>query len=226
MAVQPIASLGFSETNLYTQKRPDELGKMDFLRMLITQIQQQDPLNPQDPSEFTAQLTQFSSLEQMISMNEAIQDLQLLQLSANNTQTAALLGKDVVYSGDTLQLADGQPAQLRFRMDVPAQNLSVAITDSSHRVVRTIALSEASQGVNSIEWDGKDDNGNALAASQYSFSVTGQDASGNSLAITPLTMGRVTGIVFEDGATLLDVGGNRVALGDIFSVYDPVSAGA
>jgi flagellar basal-body rod modification protein FlgD len=225
MAVQAIGSLGFTETNLYTQKRPDELDKMDFLKMLITQIQRQDPLNPQDPSEFTAQLTQFSSLEQMITMNEAIQDLQLLQLSANNTQTAALLGKDVVYSGDTLQLADGQPAQVRFRMEAPAQNLSVAISDSAGNVVRRISLSDAAAGVTSIEWDGKDDNGNTLAGGEYHFSVSGQDSSGNSLTITPLTMGRVTGIVFEDGATLLDVEGARVALSDIVSVYDPARAG-
>ena len=114
MTVQAISGLMKSPTSLYTDQTPGSMDKTDFLNLLITQIQQQDPLNPQDPSEFTAQLTQFSSLEQMMNMNTSIQNLQALQLSSNNTMAASLIGKDVIYSGDTMTIAGSKANDIRF----------------------------------------------------------------------------------------------------------------
>ena len=221
MSVQPIGSLTTAAPSLYATQASDSLGKTDFLRLLITQLQQQDPLNPQDPAEFTAQLSQFSALEQMIQMNQSIQDLQMLQLSTNNTLASTLIGKDVVYQGNGLTIASGSFPSIRFQADSAAQNVTVTVTNSQNQVVRTIQVPSATAGENTVTWDGKDNSGATLPDGTYHVAVSAQDAAGNPITMTPLQTGRVTGIIFRNGLTYLDINGAQIALGDIVSVHEP-----
>ena len=85
------------------------LDKDAFLELLITQLQNQDPLNPTDSVEFTAQLAQFSSLEQLNNVNDNLEQLQNFQASINNSQAVALIGKDITANGNFLQLTNGGP---------------------------------------------------------------------------------------------------------------------
>ncbi|MBN1866134.1 flagellar hook assembly protein FlgD [Candidatus Sumerlaeota bacterium] len=215
--VQAIDSLASAETSPYTTTS-NELGSTEFLSLLITQLQYQDPLDPQDPTEFTAQLAQFSSLEQLTNLNDAVLNLQLLQVSANNTMATNLIGKDVLYEGATLEIESGTPAEIRFSAAYGVENLTVTIKNANGTVVRTIGLGEYTSGAHTVAWDGNDGNGNALADGDYSVSFTGTDTDGNTVEIVPLTLGRVGGVTFENGVAYLEIAGERVALSDIFSV--------
>ena len=221
MSVQPITSLGPTDSSLYTTKSNAFVGKDEFLKLLITQIQQQDPLNPQDPSEFTAQLTQFSNLEQLISLNSAMQDLQMLQLSGNNAQAANLIGKNILYDGGSVQVTGGAPGTLYVAAPGMVKDVTVTIKDSSGSLVRTIQLDHLDGGIGSIQWDGLKSTGDPALDGNYTFTVTAVDAQGNSAAVTPLSFGRVSGVSFENGLTYLNVGGEKVPLSGILSVREP-----
>lgn len=239
MSIQPIDTLTRAEPSLYTE-RPGELGKRDFLALLMAQLQNQDPLNPQDPAEFTSQLTQFSSLEQMFSMNESIEGmtesvraLQLLQVASNNTQAVSLIGKDVLHEGNKMEIEGGVAEDLRFYVPEDLRNVQVSIlmpttiTDDDGNIIgtssvmRTIDLGAQGVGAQIVPWDGLSDSGDALLDGSYKIEVTGQNAIGESVTATPLVVNRAIGVNFEAGATYLEVAGERIPLSKIYSVYEP-----
>lgn len=220
MNVQPIDSLTRTTESLYTQESPDSVTQEDFLQMLITQLEYQDPLDPQDPAEFTSQLTQFSNLEQLMGINDSIEALQMLQASTNNTMAAALIGREVVYEGNTTSVSGGEAENLHFHTQVPAREAVVSVYDDSNRLVRSIRLDGAPTGTNTVQWDAVDDYGVALPDGEYRFEVSGTDMEGNTIAMTPLTVGHASGLIFDDGVTYLDVEGVHIPISEVYSVYE------
>jgi flagellar basal-body rod modification protein FlgD len=202
------------------------MDKNDFLRILVTQLQFQDPLAPQDPAEFTSQLTQMGSLEQLMNVNESIESLQMLQLSSNNTQAVNLIGKDILYYGDTVESTTGQPTDLQYTLPADAASVTVRVRDESGNLVKTIQLGKTDAGLQKAVWDGTDSNGNVLSGGTFQFEVTAVDATGNTLTAETLTTGRVSGIVFEDGVTILKVGDRRVRIGEVVGVNQGQSSAA
>lgn len=226
MPVQSIDSLGYTAPSLYASSRNDAVSKMDFLKLLVTQLQQQDPLNPQDPSEFTSQLAQFSSLEQMMAVNESVQALQLLQISTNNTLAASFIGKNVLFEGNQVQWTGGSLPMLYYNSPQAASDVSITIRDANNQVVRVIQAGSAKVGENSILWDGKNDQGGAAPAGTYTMTVTGKSASGDTIAMAPMQLGHVTSIVFRDGQTFVKAGGVEIALSEILSIHEAPAAAA
>ena len=120
-----------------------ELDRDAFLSLLITQLQNQDPLNPTDSVEFTAQLAQFSSLEQLGNVNENLEQLQNFQASINNSQAVALIGKEITANGNSLILASGQPAGCDFKLDGDASMVVVSIYDPTGEFVKSFESPES-----------------------------------------------------------------------------------
>jgi flagellar basal-body rod modification protein FlgD len=195
-----------------------ELDRQDFLKLLINQIAQQDPLNPADSSEFLAQLAQFSGLEQMISMNSKLDALALSEAASTSTSMATLIGREVTAIGDTVELGETEPAELVFELPADTESLEVSITDSNGQVVRTYELSGRSAGAQQISWDGCDQDGNRLPPGEYRFSVSGVDAEGNAVEASERTSGIVTGITFDKGYPELLIGDRRISLGDVIEI--------
>ena len=111
------------------------MDKDAFLNLLVTQLQNQDPLNPTDSVEFTAQLAQFSSLEQLSNVNDNLEQLQNYQASINNSQAVSLIGKDITAKGNALQLKDGGPAGCNFSLDGSAAIVTISLYDSTGEFV-------------------------------------------------------------------------------------------
>ncbi len=190
------------------------LGKDDFLRLLATQLQYQNPLNPMDSTEFTAQLAQFSSLEQLQNVSDQFHDLLLYQNSLQNTLTAGLIGKVVRISGDTLLLRG--TASLGYSLAQDASHGTIRIFDSGGKLVREISFAQQAAGSQSFLWDGRDTAGNALPDGQYTFSIEAFDEAGNTIKAETLAYGTVTGITFENNVTYLIIDENmKVQLGNI-----------
>jgi len=189
----------------------------DFLQLFVAQLKAQDPLNPMDSSQFTSQLAQFSSLEQLTNLNASMSDLLASQTSLQNTLATDLIGKTVVYAGDTATL-DGT-ATMAYSLASGADSETISIYDSTGALVRTDTLSAQSSGYNSYTWDGKDQSGNDLAAGSYTFSVSATDSSGNAVSATTLSSGSVTGVGFSNGTTYLSIDGTTaIALGDVLEI--------
>jgi flagellar basal-body rod modification protein FlgD len=195
-----------------------ELDRDAFLSLLVTQLQNQDPLNPTDSTEFTAQLAQFSSLEQLGNVNDNLKQLQDFQASINNSQAVTLIGKEITANGNSLNFADGQPAGCQFKLDGKAGLAVVSIYDDTGGFVKSFESQNLAAGQQTLYWDGRDQNGNLAASGNYTFEVLAADANGNSIETTTYFNGQVNKVVFENNTTYLIAGDQRVALGDIVQV--------
>jgi flagellar basal-body rod modification protein FlgD len=201
------------------------MGKDAFLKLLITQLQHQDPLNPADSTEFTSQLAQFSSLEQLSNVNDNLAALKLYQASSNNAQAVSFIGKDIVSKGKSLQVTSGQPVACEFELKAAAKRAVVSIYDASGNFVRDIQGTALPAGKQSLSWDAKDRNGNTVPDGAYTFEVQAEGASGEKLDVTTYSKGTVTGITFEDGITYLVIGRSKVAIGDVTQVSQGTQTG-
>ncbi len=197
-----------------------DVGELDqevFLKLLLTELQHQDPMNPLEGREFIQQLATLAQVEQSRRTNESLGLLLQYQASINNAQAVALLGKRVLAAGDEFSF-DGSPADLSFYLDQQADSVEVRIYDSSGSVVRTIQLGPQSEGLVEFQWDGLDSEGNMVQAGRYSFEVVATDESGNSVDAQPLMEGTVEGLSFDaDGLHLL-VNGEKISLSEIYEV--------
>ena len=213
-AIESVASGSTQGAALATK----ELDRDAFLNLLVTQLQNQDPLDPTDSVEFTAQLAQFSSLEQLSSVNDNLKQLQNFQASINNSQAVTLIGKEITANGNSLNLADGQPAGCQFKLDGNAGQVVVSIYDHTGGFVKSFESQDLAAGQHTLYWDGTDQNGNLAASGNYTFEVLAADANGNRIETTTFFNGQVNKVVFENNTTYLMAGDQRVALGDIVQV--------
>jgi len=198
-----------------------ELDRDAFLNLLITQLQNQDPLNPTDSTEFTAQLAQFSSLEQLGNVNENLKQLQNFQASINNSQAVSLIGKEITATGNSLDLTAGRLAGCDFEIDADAAVVVASIYDHTGEYVTSFEGRNLAAGQHTLYWDGIDKNGNPAAPGNYTFELMAADDDGNNIQTTTFFSGRVDKVVFENNTTFLISGGQKVALGDILQVSAP-----
>ena len=197
------------------------LAKDDFLHLLITQLQNQDPLNPADATEFTAQLAQFSSLEQLNNVNTNLEKLQDFQASANNSQAVSLLGKEITAKGNFLQLTDGEPIGCNFSLDKDAAAVAVSIYDSTGEFIKAFDREDLAAGRHTLVWDGTDGNGNPARDGNYTFEILAADANDQNVKVTTFFTGSVNTITFENNTPFLISGDQKIALGDVVQVATP-----
>jgi flagellar basal-body rod modification protein FlgD len=203
-----------------------ELGKDEFLRLLTTQMQYQDPLSPMDSQAFVAQLAQFSSVEQLQALSGKLDTLLLAQASANQMNTAALVGKEVLFRADRIGLAAGTPSKFEVTLSGASDETAAIIADASGRVVRTLQLGPRAAGTSAVSWDGLDEAGVPLPSGEYVLTVAGTRKDGAEVQADASVRGAVTGVTFEGGVAELIVAGRRVKLSDVLQVTTPTSAGA
>ena len=181
-----------------TRPTTDILGKDDFLQLLVAQLQNQDPLKPMESTEFTAQLAQFSSLEQLYNVNENLSDLGSNQMTMNNTQTISMIGKSAWAEGNIIQKSDGSPTQIYFGLDGNTVETVVNIYNAQGNFVKTISADAMEAGDRSVEWDGTDNEGRLVSDGFYQFEVLAGDAEGQAITTKPFIVGAVTGVTFDD----------------------------
>lgn len=187
----------------------------DFLSMLMTQLQNQDPTSPMDTNQFTSELVQFSSVEQQINTNSNLEQLITLTQSGEVIQGSALVGKTVQASTTTLPLQDGS-ASLSYTT-TSAGTTKISISDSAGDTVYSTSV-DASSGTNSWTWDGKTSSGKQLSDGSYTVSITGPGSSGSSTTLTPTVSGKVTGVTKNGSVIDLDLGKASISFSDVTSV--------
>ncbi len=195
------------------------LGKDAFLRLLTAQLANQDPTAPSDDQAFVAQLAQFSQVEQAEGMNSRLDSLLLAQSSNNQTATAAFIGKDVVYNSNQVGITD-KGGTIMGNLATSASTMTVTITDSSGKTVKTMNLKDVNAGALKVPWDGKSDTGLQLPAGQYTVAFDAKDSSGNSVTVTAQGEARVTGVTFAAGYPQLIVNNTPIKMSDVISVLE------
>lgn len=202
-----------------------KLGLDDFLQLLVTKLQYQDPLKPMDDEDFIAQLAQFSSLEQMNRIADGIRDSNkwdFLQMqSINNTMAAGLIGKDIKASYEGIFVDGESDPTISFTTSQFATEVEITISDENGNVVRRLSMEDVQPGTNGIAWDGKDNIGNSVDPGYYTVEISATSAGGVTVSSSLILTGKVTSIVYRDGGSFLTVNGTEIALGDVTAIGEP-----
>jgi flagellar basal-body rod modification protein FlgD len=210
------ASLGVSTAK---DSKDAVMGKEDFLTLLVAQLQNQDPLNPDDPTEFTAQLAQFSSLEQLFSLNESMDNLSEANANSDRFSTLNTIGKNVAYHSDSLNFT-GEPADIGYELDNQAEKVTISIQQNGVTVA-TLDGQDLSGGSHFITWDGRLANDQIATPGSYKIVVEATSATDKNVSAAPLIKSEVTGVdlVGQLGSVLLTRAG-EVSFSSIQGVYE------
>lgn len=205
-----------------------ELGKEQFLQLLVTQLKHQNPMEPTSNEDFIAQLATFASLEQLQDINTGTQTGILMQQSVTNALSTSLIGKDVLLDTSTISLAGGGESD--FLVDLDAEGfLTVAIKNADGETVRTLTLEgedglPLAAGEHQFSWDGKDDAGVTVPDGDYTVAVTAKDGTGAAVAAKTWLRGHVDGVRFSDGVAYVVVGDMEFTLADVIEIREAAAA--
>lgn len=181
----------------------NDLGRDSFLKLLVAQLQNQDPLNPQDNHEFVAQLAQFSSLEQTVGINDRLDQLSLQTQGLANSQVVGLVGKEATIKGDIVTLqGQGDPVPISFTLSSASTEALVEIRDGSGRRVRTLEVGARSAGTVSVLWNGQNDTGLPQSAGPYQIRVTAKNGD-TPISVTQQSQGVITSVSFSQGFPII-----------------------
>lgn len=196
-----------------------------FLTLLVAQLNNQDPLNPMDNSEMTSQLAQISTVQGITNLSSVVQSIGGQIDVSQSMDAVSMIGKQVLIPGDAVKLdidASGAPVVTPIGVDLQAdaQDVTVTINDSTGKAIRTIDMGPQSTGILAPVWDGKDDSGNVMPASdKYTIKVVASDTNGNAVTADALTFGQVQSISFATTGVQLDLGtAGEVSMLDIRKV--------
>jgi flagellar basal-body rod modification protein FlgD len=202
-----------------------QLGKDDFLKLLVSKLQNQDPMKPADDEAFVAQLAQFSSLEQMGNIASGIaQQNQLSMIQAqglNNVMASGLIGKEIKAQFSTLTLDSSNKPDINFTLGGAASDVSIVIKNEAGEIIRTLSAEDLPAGAGQIVWDGQDNMGNRAPAGNYSVTMSAKSSSGGTVTSALNLVGVVKQIIYKDGAAYLMVNGIQVGLGDVLGIGEP-----
>lgn len=188
----------------------------DFLNMLMTQLQNQDPTSPMDTNEFTSELVEFSGVEQQINTNNSLSQLIQLTQAGEVMQGSSMTGKQVTVDSTQIPLQNGS-GQVEFTTTT-AEPVGISITNANGQLVRSATVN-ATAGQNSWTWNGTDNAGNSIADGAYNISVVTSNGSGGTTAVPFTVTGTATGI--ENTGTngvQLDLGAMSVNFGSIVAM--------
>ena len=178
-----------------------------FMKMLLAQIQNQDPMNAQDPAQMTSQLTQLNTASGIERLNTSINAMLAQAQAQSFVNSAALIGDNVLAPGSVLALGDAGVADFGFRLDADSTQTRVRITAADGRVVDELSLGALAKGTHSFLWDGVGEDGQRAPAGSYRLSLTAADGKGASVGGAVLTQGVVAGVRRSDtGVQLLKIG--------------------
>jgi len=192
-------------TPAYQSSESDALGRDQFLTLLVAQLQHQDPLNPMQSQDFTAQMAQFSSLEQLFDVNASLMNIQDSIQASQKENALDYVGMAVKAAGNTLYKNGDNLDQASYYLDT-AGDVVVTIYDSNGFQVRQIQADFQESGEHDLIWDGRDEDGNVMADGIYTYEVAAIDADGYDVATTTYSKGEVTGVSSQFGQTYLIVG--------------------
>ncbi|NOY13967.1 MAG: flagellar hook assembly protein FlgD [Deltaproteobacteria bacterium] len=196
-------STGDTSPRFKTETQDASMGKDDFLKLLVAQLQNQDPMNPADPTEFTSQLAQFSQLEQLSNINSSLDGLDTMSSEMERMSALGLMGQEVVAQTEQFHF-NGEPMQFGYRLDTPADDVKMYVLNQSGSTLTTISAKETDPGQYFVDWDGYSDSGMPLPPGDYSLVVRAVDQDEKLLQADSLIRGRVAAVDMSDGSTQLE----------------------
>ncbi len=194
-----------------------ELDKEAFLKLLVAQLQNQDPTSAQDPNEMVQQMVSYSQLEQLQNVNTALEALQLQNQGIFQAEAVNLVGKEVRVTSSSFELEDGS-ASVGVDLASAASTVTLTVKDSSGKTVAVLDEGSQEAGTHIFGWNGQDSSGNTLSDGTYTVEVAAKDADGNTVAATTSSYVTVDSVLFSNGTVLLMAGGRSFTLDTVNEV--------
>jgi len=196
------------------------LGQEDFISLMVTQLQNQDPFAPLESGEFIGQLAQFGTVSGINDLQSTVSDLADSLLSGRTLEAASLIGRNALVPSNDLTIQEGQVATGAIDVGSTSSNVAVSIFNASGDLVETLPLGIVNPGIQEFEWDGSDANGEPLPAGEYFFSATGVQGEDN-VAFGTLSFQEIESISLgqNGGSTSLNLAnGNELSISEILRV--------
>jgi flagellar basal-body rod modification protein FlgD len=217
MSVAAVSSSTSTASTSTSSTSSSTISGTDFLQLLVTELENQNPLDPTDTNSFMTQLMSYANFSEQQSLNDQFSSLATSFNSMLSASAVGYLGQTVAAKSDTAVLSGGE-ATWGYKLTGDASNATITVKDSSGATVYS-TTGETSSGTHSFTWDGTTNSGKQLAdGGTYTISVSATDSSGTSVLDYTTTTGTVEGIDSSSGTTMLVVGGVEVALSDVVAV--------
>ena len=188
------------------------MGKDEFMKMLIAQLQNQDPLNPMDGTEFAVQLAQFTSLEKLTNLNETMSVLPDYLSTFANAQMVTMIGNDALAKGNMIDVSS-TTAKISYSLPSSTAGATIDIYNANGMKVDSLKVGNQSAGVNTMTW-----NCGNINPGSYTFDVSATDSNGKAVTVDTLLSGTVTGASFKNGSAYLTINGQSVAFSNVIAV--------
>jgi len=201
-----------ASTSTTSTTSTNTLDQEDFLNLLITQMQNQDPLNPMTDTDYTAVLAQFSSLSLLSSLSTKIDDMAVALEATSIAQVASLVGSKITAEGNVIE-ANGSSCNIVYELSDDAASGTINIYDTDGTLTDTIDLGAQSSGLHTAVWDCS-----SVASGNYTVAVTAYDSSGSTVTASTTASGTATGVTVEDGTLCFIVNGQSIPYGDVISI--------
>ncbi|MGH6727466.1 MAG: flagellar hook assembly protein FlgD [Pseudolabrys sp.] len=189
-----------------------------FLQLLVTQLQNQDPLSPMDTNQFTQQLVEFASVEQQMKSNDSLSTLVTLEQASQSTSALALVGATVVVNGSTAQLSNGQ-ATWTLNAAKPA-TATISIADSTGRTAYTGTFT-VNSGNQTFVWDGRGNDQTLWPDGTYTLTASATDASGQTTAVSTQVQAKVDAVDLTQTPPLLSINGQNYTMSQLQMIVAP-----
>lgn len=200
----------------------DKLDKDAFFKLMMAQLKNQDPTNPLQPHEMSAQLANFSSLEQMTNINQTLTEMKNGQKPTEQFQALSLIGKAVAGDSSKLTRAVGDKEHdFKFSLPGDASDVTIRLRNADGEVVRSYDLKNLKKGDNKITWNGENDKGVKSPAGDYQFFVEAKNSGGGKLSVKTDFEGTITGINYTPEGPVLLIGNQTIRLRDVKKITDP-----
>jgi len=217
MAIPAVEAISSGSVNSSATIKNDEVGMDQFLTLLVAQMKYQDPLNPLDGTDFTAQLAQFTALEQQFQTNDQLEEILTAVKGQESGYVLDYIGKTVKTLNNAVFVEDGEANAVSYTLDDRAE-VTLQIYDEDGNEVRSIYKGWQDAGSHDFDWDGLNNAGSQVDNGTYIVEVDAVDEQGYVVAHQEYVNGEVSGVTYYDGTPYLMIGGKVVALTNVTEV--------
>jgi flagellar basal-body rod modification protein FlgD len=211
---QKVANSNSTQSSQSTQDAQSmELGQNQFLKLMLAQLKNQDPMKPQDPSAFLSQLAQFSTVTSVQKMQDTMTELSDSMRSSQVLSGASLVGHNILAPADTVAYTAGNSVVGEAEIPAGASAVVVGVRDSSGQLVRHFQI-PTNSGTNQFSWDGTTDAGTNASSGKYKFEIVA-NVGGEGVSVDPLLASRVSSVTIDNNGLVLNTDAGAIDLADV-----------
>jgi len=212
------SSIDQAANNTGAKSGAEALGRDDFMKLLVAQLKNQDPNDPVDTKDLVTQLSQLTSVEQLVQIGDKMGKLESATNSMAANQSSGLIGRSIEANADSSKLGPTGNAGVAVKLVQDAAKVSVSVVNDAGRVVKRMEIDGMPQGNQKIEWNGLTDGGERAPEGNYKFQVDARDKNNVPIETSMKVSGIVTSVSYENGSPEVLIGTTRVPLSSVSSI--------